>query len=476
MRDIYQKTGAPIHAAYALAQLRVWYRKQQQSRSFANNEEEQEPKEAASTVAAVHQWQTIASACLSRWTGCASLPISYSEASWTGLLNFRTCRYEPTVLDLLPLECRAALPDLADYTGDGIQDKSVAALLRQGIPAKLFDSSSNNTTANNINPYWERWPALRGARLFLGLGDGACANIGSKCSTASRIACTVGTSAAARVCLPLPVSSGDESGGSRYDSSLLLTVEPGLFCYRIDRSHVLVGGALTDGGSVVEWASTLLNLPTTSNAFRECLSEVARLLERYYCESNQTSSSLSSQSQVTVAPFLSGERSTGFRSGATLSMIGLTRETTPAVFLKGCLEGVTLRIDAIVQLIRSVIHSSSVGLSAPDGAVGEEPVRIICSGNALEVNDLWRQMIADCSGLAVVLDRETQEGTSRGVVKLVQRALTTADKPTSDGYNYEKEAITASSTALPNEDAKQYWIRAGKAQDSLIDAVSPLYR
>ena len=157
-------------------------------------------------------------------------------------------------------------------------------------------------------------------------------------------------------------------------------------------------------------------------------------------------------------------------------MIGLTRETTPAVFLKGCLEGVTLRIDAIVQLIRSVIHSSSVGLSAPDGAVVEEPVRIICSGNALEVNDLWRQMIADCSGLEVVLDRETQEGTSRGVVKLVQRALTMADKPTSDDDDYEKEAITASSTALPNEDAKQYWIRAGKAQDSLIDAVSPLYR
>ena len=31
MRDIYQKTGAPIHAAYALAQLRVWHRKQQQT-------------------------------------------------------------------------------------------------------------------------------------------------------------------------------------------------------------------------------------------------------------------------------------------------------------------------------------------------------------------------------------------------------------------------------------------------------------
>jgi gluconokinase len=84
-------------------------------------------------------------------------------------------------------------------------------------------------------------PELRTAQLFLGIGDGACANIGSKCLTGSRIAVTIGTSAAAWVCLRSGLSSS------------IITVPNGLFCYRVDKSHILVGGgALTDGGSVIE--------------------------------------------------------------------------------------------------------------------------------------------------------------------------------------------------------------------------------
>jgi len=104
-------------------------------------------------------------------------------------------------------------------------------------------------------------PALKNATLLLGLGDGACANIGSKCSVAGRIACTVGTSAAVHVCLPLKYP----------DASI--HVEKGLFCYRIDRVHVLVGGALTDGGSVFEWIAKLLNLESvTSDTFNKVAS------------------------------------------------------------------------------------------------------------------------------------------------------------------------------------------------------------
>jgi len=458
VRQLYQKTGAPLHAAYALAQLRVFYREQQQQQS--------------ATDAVVHQWQTIASACLSRWTGCptSSLPMSYSEASWTGLLHVGTCDYEPTALELLPPECRAALPALADYNGSGSHE-TVAALLRNGIPEYCNDSNNNNNNTQ-VNPYWTKWPALRGARLFLGLGDGACANLGSKCSVAARIACTVGTSAAARVCLPWPKKSGGD-----HDAIPVVQVPPGLFCYRIDQNHVLVGGALTDGGSVVEWASTLLNLPTASEAFRECLGEVERRLQDDYA----AASTASSRTAMTVVPFLSGERSTGFRGGATMSMHGLTRDTTPAVFLKGCLEGVTLRVNAIVQLIQQAIHSSSNSRSTgseeeeeDDDDDDEEEVRIICSGNALEKNALWRQLIADCSGLKVVLDQETREGTSRGVVKLIQQELS---KQQVDGqtHDYETEVIDASITAVPREQARDYWTNARNSQESLIEAVSPLY-
>lgn len=190
--DLYRQTGAPLHSSYAIAQLREFYQSN------------------PATASKVSTWKTICSLLLERWTARKDIPISYSEASWCGLLNYTTCEYDDLALELLPEMCRKALPTLADF--------DQVSVLSEGI--------SPHTC------YWDRWPALRGARLFLGVGDGACASIGTKCTIPGRIACTIGTSAAARVCLPCPIGSS-------------VQFEAGLFCYRIDRSHVLVGGALT---------------------------------------------------------------------------------------------------------------------------------------------------------------------------------------------------------------------------------------
>lgn len=368
----------------------------------------------------VVQWQTIATYCISKWTGRNNLPISYSEASWTGLLNYQSCEYEPIALGLLPKDCVVALPKLQDY--DNVK------ILEEGIPQS--------------SPYLEKWPSLKDARFFLGLGDGVCANVGSKCTIPERIACTVGTSAAARVVLRLPVGS---------DS--ILTFEPGLFCYRIDKNHVLVGGALTDGGSVIEWARQLLNMEA-EDAFKQCLVDVAKLYEEDY-------SSGAASSRLSFAPFLSGERSTGFRTGATGAMIGMTRGTTPAHFLKACLEGVTLRIDAVCRLIRKAIGTT-------------KPVMVIASGKALEGNPLWRQMLADCAGLDMVFDDETEEGTSRGVACfLCTRLGISARQQPNDGIGVE--VMNKTKVSNPRSCAHENWRRMIQAQDELINGVSPLF-
>lgn len=64
-----------------------------------------------------------------------------------------------------------------------------------------------------------------------------------------RIAVTVGTSAAIRIVLPLDIMKSAE-------------VPRGLWCYRISEKHVLLGGALSDGGSMFRWLHESLNLPT----------------------------------------------------------------------------------------------------------------------------------------------------------------------------------------------------------------------
>ena len=128
----------------------------------------------------VNKWQTLTSLAIARWTGATHLPICYSEASWTGMLDFRRLCWSSELLSILPID-PSTLPALADYNeGPGPADGAA-------------------TTGNLAASYAERWPELQGARFFYGLGDGACANIGSGCRDASHVAVTIGTSAATRI-------------------------------------------------------------------------------------------------------------------------------------------------------------------------------------------------------------------------------------------------------------------------------------
>lgn len=447
VQHLYQRTGAPLHPAYALPQLM----------SFYDNNDKQ-------VTNRVHRWQSISSICLHRWTGGGSMknlhsplvemPISYSEASWTGMFDFRHLAWDGEAMDVLESRgtaTRFTLPHLIDF------DFSCnASIVTNGITSLRRDGTNN--------PYWERWPELRGksldgdnkenggktsqhCRLFLGIGDGAAANIGSKCGEYAapdccRIAVTIGTSAAARVCLPLSASETK------------LKVPVGLFCYRVDKYHVLVGGALTDGGSVVEWARNLMNLQE-KEAFAECLDKVSDMYR------SEVASSFDSRtaSSISMIPFLSGERSTGYRGGATACISGMSRDTSSSHVMYACLEGVNLRLNAILSLIQGVVcNNESSGQSV-----------LVASGNALEKNLLWRQMLADCTGMGIVVDSDAKEGTSRGVAMLVARCLRKAED--SDDLS-DNEPLVVESEAIPNPSAEARWKRAILKQESLLNAVS----
>ena len=434
---MYQCTGTPLHVSYALPQLLAFY----------NNDSN------AEIAKQIHKWQTISSICLYRWCGrpqSIQMPISYSEASWTGMLNFRTCTWDDETVNILK-SCRGTaqqhndqpkndeyhddiLPPLVDF------DKSLP-FLRGGIPQ--YNDDGNN------NSYWERWPELQNSKLFFGIGDGAAANIGSKCGTRSsgsddvqRIACTIGTSAAARVCLPLPLTAPDDDS---------ITVSPGLFCYRVNKDVILLGGALTDGGSVVEWARNLFNLQSTE-LFDTCLGQVTSM---YESRSSITSSSAGSLAMATMVPFLTGERSTGYRSGARGCISGLTRETTSVDIMYSCLESVILRLSCILRLIDSVCSS-------------QKDKVLVASGNALENNTLWRQMLADCSAMNVIVDAEANEGTSRGIAMLMASSIR---QEYANNRLIEEPLVIQSETTV-NIQARQYWEVASSTQESLIEAVN----
>lgn len=413
--ELYQRTGAPIHPAYALPQLKSMYEKKDLD---------------------VKIWTTIASLCISEWTGqdIFSMPISFSEASWTGMMNFRSGEWEKDVIELLPKCCNDALPSISEEIFDGI-----------------------------CKVYKERWPEMAQSKFILGFGDGACANIGSKCTNEERIAVTIGTSAAARIVLPLKVNHdvNREGENGNIESSKrrkveeredgdTFTIPKGLFCYRIDSDHILLGGALTDGGSVIEWIRTFLNLKDDD--------EYKKLESEAYTSYLKQSESSRSDNSLVFIPFLSGERSVGYRGSATGCITGLTRTTTPSDFLQEALQGVVMRLNAVLSLLKNA-----------NGDLEDTDPLIVASGNALDKNNVWREMIADCSNMDVILDEETKEATSRGVAILVAKQI-------QDYTSLPVENLVISRYSKPNPSRTKFWKGRQNLQERNIICMDQIWK
>ncbi|GAB5031647.1 sugar (pentulose and hexulose) kinases [Nannochloropsis oceanica] len=386
---IYNMTGAPIHTAYAAPQLcRL---------------AEEEPD----VMIRVFKWQSLVSFCLARWTGATHLPVSYSEASWTGLLDFRRLEWCAELTSMLPIQ-PLTLPSLADYQ-DGPHGRKLTSV------------------------YARRWPELTQARFFLGVGDGACANIGSGCRDAAHLAVTIGTSAAARVVI------SENGAGSAERLSVLPVVPPGLWCYRIDKSRLLLGGALTDGGSLIKWMMETFRVGTTTAAAEA---------EARQCQAGGHG--------LMVLPFLSGERSPGWNPDAKATITGLTKHTTGADIYRAGLESVALRLAAIVSLMAPHLR---------DGVV------VGASGTALECSPLWRQILADVLGMEVRLGKQS-EATSLGAAILMSEGFFGRQEEggMEEGDEWEEEALHRH---VPAEKAHTVYMEMLKRQDELYEAMYP---
>ena len=247
----------------------------------------------------------------------------------------------------------------------------------------------------------ERWPALRDVPWYPAWGDGACSNLGAGCDTRERAALMIGTSGALRVLERAPAPEPP----------------PQLWCYRADAERIVLGGSLSDGGSVVAWLRDLTRLPTPEEA------------ERAIAAMDPDAHGL------TVLPLLSGERGPGWsdRAGATVS--GLTTETTPVELLRAGLEAVALQFAQI-----------------DDDLPGEQTV--VATGGGLVNSPAWTQIMADALGRPVA-HSAVKEGSSRGaaVLALEQLGEQPGEAPLGDTYEPDPAATEAYRAALERQQA-----------------------
>jgi gluconokinase len=108
---------------------------------------------------------------------------------------------------------------------------------------------------------------------------------------------------------------------------------------------------------------------------------------------------------LTVLPFWSGERATGWSSSAQGSIVGLTARTKPIDVLRAVMEAVCYRF----ALLRKAVDKI-----APEAT-------IVAAGNALLSSPAWAQMVADVLGRRIEISG-ISEASSRGAALLALEA------------------------------------------------------
>jgi gluconokinase len=364
----HARVGCRLHTSYLPA--RLWWLRERDARAFG----------------AVRHWVSFGEYLGFRLFG--ELRTSISMASGTGLFDQWARRWDPPILDVL-----------------GLGPEHLGPIVDLDRPFR------------GLRPeFARRWPALARVPWLPALGDGACSNVGAGCVTPARAGLMIGTSGAMRVCFPA------ES----------VAIPDGLWCYRVDGRRLLLGGSLSNGGSLYAWLTETLRVPASEAVEREFAAMEA------------------DAHGLTVLPFLAGERSLGWAAAARAAVVGLSLATRPMDILRAGLETVAYRFTLIHERLRE---------ACPDLR------EVVATGGALLASPAWTQIMADVLGVPLTPSTET-EGSSRGAALLASEAL---------GLIPSVAAVAAGvGPALPPDPARHARYRAGLARHrQLYDLLVP---
>ncbi|HZE62950.1 MAG TPA: gluconokinase [Pyrinomonadaceae bacterium] len=311
--------------------------------------------------------------------------ISVSMASGSGLLDQRTCEWDMELLRAL------------DVPGE-----------------KLPEVATATRTFQNLNyEYAVRWPQLSEARLAPAIGDGAANNLGEGCMSAEAVALMIGTSGAMRVLI---------------EDAPPDQLSPALWCYRADRRRIVIGGALSDGGSLYNWIKD-------SMLFGEDTQSINDELQTLSPDGHG----------LTVLPFWLGERSPGWNTNARGGIFGTTLATRPIEILRAAMEAVAYRF----ALVANALERFAPG------------ARLVASGQALRSSPTWAQIVADVLGRPLVLS-EITEASTRGAALLALEARGRID-------SISDFPVVAASSFEPDMSCHERYREGLKRQQQLYD-------
>lgn len=216
--------------------------------------------------------------------------------------------------------------------------------------------------------------------IVIGAGDGPLANLGVGAVEPGVAACSLGTSGAVRIVVSEP-TIGDNSE---------------LFCYVLDDDRWVVGGAVSNGGLVFQWAHDTISSVGGNDEPVAAGSQFFRIAEEAppACDG------------LVMLPYLVGERSPVGDAAAAGAFLGLRHTHRKQHLARATVEGVCQQLALVLEVIR---------------ANGHRVERVIATGGATK-DPFIQQLLANVLGTPVSY-LANQEGSAVGAALLAMSSL-----------------------------------------------------
>ena len=305
------------------------------------------------------------------WTATHE-PELHRSARWGGVKELLIAALVDTQLTV-DLSCASAT-GLYDIHQDRWDPE---ALERAGVEeARLAEVVPTTEIVGTLRPEIARTVGLpEGTPVIAGASDGALANLGVGAVVEGCAALSVGTSGALRAVRGTP---GIDPAGR-------------LFCYALTADKWVVGGAVSNGASVLDWLSTVLGVSPER--------DVGTLL----AEAEHVPPG---SAGLLALPYLLGERAPWWRSGLRGAYIGLRRDHGRAHLVRAVVEGVAQQLALILTAVEDA---------------GVEVTEVRATGGAL-ASSLWSTVLASALNRSL-RQAPSSEGTAVGAALLGHHAL-----------------------------------------------------
>ncbi len=328
-QQLYQQTGTPIHPMSPLVKI-VWLQ-HEYPRVF----------EQAAKFISIKEF--VFYQLFNRFV------VDYSIASATGLFNLETLEWDTNALQV------ANIKDT--QLSEPLPTTAVLQPMRSELAAAMGVISTTP--------------------VVIGANDGVLSNLGLGAIASGVGAMTIGTSGAVRIVVPNPVTDPHER----------------VFCSVLSHNYWVVGGAVNNGGIILQWLRDQLAI----EANYEALMAIAETVP-------------AGASGLFFHPYLLGERAPLWQADARGSFFGLTINHTKAHLVRAVLEGIAFNFCMVFQVLQTLVGN----------------IQTIRAGGGFAASPLWRQIIADIFNQEIVIP-DQRESSSLGAAILGLYALNLID-------------------------------------------------